>query len=58
MNLFYPMYVDEVFEITRDFNYQRVKEWAYEISNRVVHGTRGDLSAQIQEMLDRALYVE
>lgn len=58
VNLFYPMYVDEVFEITQDFNYQRVKEWAYEIGNRVVHGTRGDLSAQIQEMLDRALYVE
>lgn len=58
LNLFYPMYVDEEFTITPDFNYKRVKEWAYEIGNRKIQGARGDLSTQIQAMLDKALYTE
>lgn len=56
--LFYPLLVPGNFDIPMTGEKERVQEWAWEIGNRKIPGKRGDLSKQIAEMLDRALYIE
>lgn len=58
LRMFYPLWVDRDFEITQQGNRQRILEWAYEIRNRKLKGVRGDLSVQVKELMDRALYLE
>lgn len=56
--LFYPLLVPGDFDVPMSGDAERVREWAWEIGNRKVPGKRGDLSHQIREMLDQALYIE
>lgn len=56
--LFYPLPIDEPWEIQSEGNVERIKNWAYEIRNRKIPGRQGDLSKQIKEMQDMALYLE
>jgi len=58
MTLFYPLLVPGSYDIPSEGNAQRIREWAWEIGNRKVPAKRGDLSAQIKEMMDLALYIE
>lgn len=56
--LFYPLPIDEPWEISAEGNPTRIKEWAYEIRNRKIPGKKGDLSAQIEAMMQQSLYLE
>lgn len=56
--LFLPLPIeDETYPITHTESTQRIKEWAYEIGNSKISGRKGNLSAQIKEMLARGLYL-
>ncbi len=56
--LFYPLIMEGQWDMRSEGDVQRIKEWAFEIRNRKIPGRQGDLSKQIQEMMDRALYLE
>ncbi len=56
--LFYPLPIDEPWEMRSEGDVLRIKEWALEIGNRKIPGRQGDLTKQIKEMLDRAMYLE
>ena len=56
--LFYPLVVPRDFNIVEEGNKERIQQWAWEIGNRKVPAKRGDLSKQISEMMQRALYIE
>lgn len=57
--LFYPLPIEgETWDMRSEGDPMRIREWAFEIRNRKVPGRQGDLSAQIREMMDRALYLE
>ena len=58
LSLFYPIFVDDKYDVEFRGNKQRIQEWAYAIGNRKVVQRRGDLSKQIREMLDMSLYIE
>lgn len=56
--LFYPLLVPGDFHISESGSRERVREWAWEMNHRKIPGQRGDLSAQVRELMDRALYIE
>lgn len=58
VTLYYPLRIEGTWDIPQEGNPERIKMWAYEIGNRKVPGVQGDLSAQIKELMDRALYIE
>lgn len=56
--LFYPLLVPGNFTIPEEGDRDRIQQWAWEIGNRKIPAKRGDLSKQISEMMQLALYVE
>ena len=58
VKLFYPLWINEMWEIPEEGDKVKVQNWAYEIGNRKIPGRRGDLSAQIKELMQRQLYIE
>lgn len=56
--LFYPLPIDEPWDIPSEGNVERIKNWAFEIRNRKIPGRQADLSKQIEEMQSLALYLE
>lgn len=58
LQLFYPLFIDEPWDIPIEGDVQRIKEWAYAINNRKIPGREGDLSRQINELGSRQLYLE
>ena len=56
--LFYPLVVPRDFNILEEGDKERIQHWAWEIGNRKVPAKRGDLSKQISEMMQMALYIE
>ena len=58
LTLFYPLVVPQTFDIPEQGNRERIQHWAWEIGNRKVPTKRGDLSKQISEMMQMALYIE
>lgn len=58
LKLFYPMVVPGDFTIPMEGDKTRIQEWAWEIGNRKVPTRKGDLSKQISEMMQMALYIE
>lgn len=58
LQLFYPLPIDEPWEITTEGDTQRIKEWAYLVGNRKIPGREGDLSKQLSELAARQLYLE
>lgn len=58
LQLFYPLPIDEPWEISNQENLQRIKEWAFEIGCRKIMAQKGDVSKQVQELLDLGLYLD
>lgn len=58
MALFYPLLVPKTYHVSMEGDKERIQQWAWEIGNRKVPAKRGDLSKQIAELMEMALYLE
>lgn len=58
LQLFFPLPIEEKFDLVQEPDKVRVQEWAFEIRNKKVPGRHGDLKAKIKEMEEAALYLD
>lgn len=58
LQLFYPLPIDEEWNISNNENLERIKTWANEINCRKIPGVQGDISKQVAELLERGLYLD